>query len=219
MKTGTKAVLRFLPACFAFLIYGCAGTFWTPVQFDGPLIEGNKRAKTFYSCDDRPMGLSDARYCLVAVEDHKGRKVQTDRDIGEVLNSYLASVPTLSKWAPTRKDGTSAYVPGGFPYDLYLLTISPIVVLAVPHVHGDRWDDSRGPYDSTVYLRATQRPIFQHLSPPIRSGSFWFSPDLKVNQQELPITDQHYSIPLDTSVLEFTAEASLWKVSRPTRQK
>ena len=53
----------------------CAGMSWEPLEFQGPLIEGNKRARSFISCDDRPIGLSDGRYCIVAVEDHAGRKL------------------------------------------------------------------------------------------------------------------------------------------------
>src|SRR5471032_1073741 len=106
-------------------LIACAGIFWEPLQFEGPLIEGNRRAKSFKSCDARPMGISDSHYCIVAVEDHTGRKVHI-KDIGEAVNDYLGSVPRLAPWRPDAEGNPRAgeAPPGNFAYTLHLLTIS-----------------------------------------------------------------------------------------------
>jgi hypothetical protein len=189
----------------------CAGMYWSPLQFQGPLIEGNKRARSFISCDDRPMGISDSHYCVVAVEDHTGRKVNTD-DIGESVNMYLGAIPQLAAWAPdARGNGHGSY---GFPYTLHLVTISPVVVMAVPHGKGDIVENFNGGRDGGIVVRALQEEMRYRNPPPIRAGSFLFSPDLKIASREISAYDSRVELPLGTSVLVLTADDGVWKITR-----
>jgi len=193
----------------------CAGMSWEPLQFQGPLIEGNKRARSFISCDDRPIGLSDGHYCLIAVEDHVGRKLETSNDISEVINSYLAAVPRLAPWAPDSRGNMRYGNPSGrIPYAMHLLTISPLVVLAVPRVQGDVSDWCNGARQGCIVVRGVQEIVSYQNPPPIREGSFLFSPDLKITGLDVSSRESRIAVPLKTSALVLTANAGTWKVSR-----
>ena len=151
---------------------------------------------------------------MIAVEDHRGRKLETGDDISEVVDAYLTSLPPLAKWAPDSRGNRKSGV-GRIPFNLHLLTISPIVVLAVPRAPGDGREPCNGGRDGCIVSRALQEHFFYRTSPPVRRGSFIFSPDLKITQRDVSTSEASLSIPLGSSALELTAAAGYWRVSRP----
>jgi len=122
-------------------------------------------------------------------------------------------VPPLAKWAPDGRGNRKAGSPQ-FVYNLYLLTISPIVVLAVPKVQGDRREQCNGGRDGCIVSRALDVDFYYRSLPPIRTGSFLFSPDLKIPYRELPASEARISLSVGASVLELNAEAGKWRISR-----
>lgn len=194
-------------------LYACAGFSWEKLNWEGPIIEGNIRAAAFKSCGG---GSVEFHTCIIALVDQNGTKLDTDNDIAEVVDSYLASVPPLSPWvARIKKWGSypsSEF--GRFPYRLHLLTISPIVVLAVPLDDREPRDQCNGAQTGCIYSRALDVTFSFNEPPKIRPGSFWFSPDLKIPQNPIPTDQTSVSINLGSSTLKLIPEGETWKVLR-----
>lgn len=212
-----------LPLLF---LTSCAGLVWENLSFEGPLIEGNRHARGFLSCGP---GSVEFHQCIVAVEDHHGRKVDTE-DIENAVNSYLPNVPTLSKYVefdPTYKEFRpaqkssiyrAAYTSYEIPYTLHLLTISPVVILSVPAESSDTAEEhgvrGGGGRQGAMRNLAFDGYLVYKLPPKVRPGTFWFSPDLKVSETPINVDQGRYSIDLGSSTLNLIAEGGVWKVTR-----
>lgn len=201
-------VARYLrKACWLFTtcyLASCAGLIWKDSGHPGPLIEGNQRPNAVYSCDEVSLAIADSKYCETAFVDHHGRKLDV-YELGELIRTYRPNVPALA----TYKGATS--------YRYYLLTIAPVVVMAVPVVRGGSRVSCIGSLDQGC-LHDNTAPLNFRDRPDVLANSFWFSPDLKIPGRSIEDGAQTVVIPLGSSKLELISDGKSWDVRRNSTQ-
>lgn len=204
----------------AFLFAGCAfpGLIWSHKGIDGPLILGNKLAERLEKCDTGPSGISDVTYCKHAFVDHQGRKVDVVDDIQRRLDDFLALVPSIKPWVKVDQPPGSPRAPMStrLPFRLHILTISPVVVLAVPRDASDT-DYCSGRFFVQGCLPSRKldtEPYWYKRPPKAVDGAFWFSPELGIAEKAVSRGVNTYEIELPGSVVKLTRTDSAWAVSR-----
>jgi len=162
--------------------------------------------------------MADARKCDYAFVDQTGELVDIRRDVRDVIDDYLARLSFVAPWA-TEKQGYGYSAPKTskrFPYRIHVLTISPVVVLAVPAV--DATPPCYGPEMFAVGCWPAARfslvPYLYKQRPKVAGGSFWFMPASSNGITWLPNDAKSYSIPLQDSVLTLNEENGSWAVQR-----
>lgn len=152
--------------------------------------------------------------------DNRGKKIDTENRVKRVLDVYLQKVPKIAPFLPrSYRDGVSSSTGDkeAFPFQMYLLTISPLVVLAVPRPRAEYGAYCSGGIFSTGIIPSAGMLLdcYAYLAKPkIRPGSFWFSPDLGITGQFLPEGKSNYSINLKGSRLDLIANGDVWSVQR-----
>lgn len=198
----------------ALCIAACKSYSSEKLTWQGPIIEGERRADAFKSCD---AGTTEARPCKILIVDRDGKELDTKKDVADVVDAFLPNVSALAAWAPVRQT-LGASVPdfrGTFvPYRLHLLTISPIVILVNLLEKAEQQETCNGAKSDCIYSDALKMTLAVKDPPKIQLGSFWFSPDLKISHQLLPHGRIRHSICLGSSVLELLADGETWKVRR-----
>lgn len=206
-KTASCLVVAFV------LLPSCAGIIWHDSRWPGALVEGNRRPNTVYSCAEVSLAIADSKYCEWAFVNHEGRKLDVDNDVVNVIDAYLANVTSLSSWANIDKQPQYPV-----PYRVYILTISPIVVMGVPIEKGDGRSSSfgciEGLGDGCLLSKKLRIPYRFVARPEVQPGSFWFSPDLRTPEQQIPNGAQDVVIPLGSSRLELRSDGNKWEVRR-----
>lgn len=214
MRDAVIALLVAIPVA----ITGCAiRGDWKEIRNDGPLLSENRTARLFRSC--RSGGpMSDAPRCDYAFLDQYGEFVDIRRDIRDVIDDYLAQIPFLVDWA-TEKQRYGYSAPKTrqpFPYRIHILTISPVVVLAVPA--SDKPPPCYGNEMFSVGCWQAARfhpvPYLYKGSPRVVEGSFWFIPSSSKAVTWLPNGVKSYRIPLGDSELSLHEENGHWAVQR-----
>lgn len=179
---------------------------------DGPLIKGNKHATASMRCTSNPGGNS----CAVYFKDHLGQVVDS-KTIVENIDAYLSNVRPFDKWVTAAKaqQPRSAYT-AHFPFKLYLLTMSPSVVMAVPappgyHANCNGQSLKYGYFTSRLLI-----PVcYQYFdTPEIANGSFWFSPDSRNGIDYIPDGIDSYTIKVNGATLELAKSGNQWIVVR-----
>ena len=155
--------------------------------------------------------------CQIGFIDHHGEKVLFE-ELQDEIDAFLPNATPLRAWVGSMhsagNDAPKHYP--RMPYVLYILTISPAVVLAVPS------DDNKRNYCSGVQLeqgcmsstRLALEPYWYLGNPKIASGSFWFSPSLSTAITYVPDEARTYSITLPDSQIELIAKDGEWEVQR-----
>jgi len=153
------------------------------------------------SCDTVSLAIADRKMCMVAFQDHEGRKLG-DYDLINLIKEYRANVPEIK----SHKGVTN--------YRYYLLTIAPIVVMAVPKPEGTY-------ASSCVRLELAQGCLYDNYftlnfrdAPPVMANSFWFSPDLKIPGRPIEVDAKVIDIPLGSSTLKLTSDGQQWSIRR-----
>jgi len=211
-----RGAALFLPIALG----GCflPAPYWSSTEWQGPLIEGNKYAAIVERCNMGPTGISDVVHCDRAFVDHNGRKVNV-QELRNGIDAYLPNVAPLVPWVKVdRGNKLSPEAPrhGRVPYGLHILTISPLVLLAVPE------DNSRRAYCSGHIFkqgclptaRLMLEPYWWKPSPKVRPGTFWFSPELDVKVAYLTDDQPRHVIAAGASRLELNRQGDTWLVSR-----
>jgi hypothetical protein len=162
--------------------------------------------------------MADAHKCDYAFLDQNGKLVDIRRDVRDVIDNYLAKLPFVAQWA-REEHGYGYSAPKTskrFPYRLHILTISPVVVLAVPTI--DAAPPCSGPEMFSVGCWPAARfypvPYLYKQRPKVVVGSFWFKPASSDEIAWLPNDAKTYSIPLQDSVLTLDEENGSWAVHR-----
>lgn len=168
------------------------------------LFDGN-RAEVVKRCAAVSQFMGNGP-CELGFIDQNGH-VQGWLDIQSKLDLHLASAPPSSSVRKTWRD-----------YRIHILTISPLVALAVP-------DPKSGPNWCSVPVRgnciiSTKSAGFfygdndaMNLVP----GSFWFSPDLNQINQPIPENVASFRIDLPDSKIDLIANGTVWQVKRTAR--
>jgi hypothetical protein len=209
-----------------FSLSGCAapGIFWQETPWEGPLILGNERARVLQKCDLGPSGISDVRACRFAFVDHQHKKIDASEDVQKLLDDYMPQVAPLSPWVKVGQTVNAWRAPNGqkLPYQLHILTISPVVVLAVPTVAGDKVDcPGRAWVDQgCIPSRRFDLQTYRYKQTPRRvAGTFWFSPELNVTAATLSPDDSEFVISLRDSKLRLVPNGDFWGIRREPNPK
>lgn len=208
------------------IVGGCGtivpGTPWSQESYEGPLLIGDQHAKAFKRCSVAPPMMGRG-HCELAFLDHQGEKVLWT-DVQEQTDSYLKTIPALAPWVgELRSDGTGVSMPSRrerpyrVPYKLHILTISPIVVLAVPRSEGDLDSCGVPSLDGCIPSPRTGSAFYYQDNIKVVRGSFVFSPDSPLQVLAIPNDTEHFEIGLQDSYLALIAEKGTWRVRRNGR--
>lgn len=208
-------------SALAALVSGCGSTIgkrWEAVsQADSPKYH-QKRAQIFSRCRHGSF-MSDAPRCEYAVLEQSGRYLKIRDDIVKVSDRFLIARPEFAQWV--KKEISygygSAHTLEQFPFEVHVLTTSPLVLLAVPF---DRKtyvckNDDLSRFGCWQSERLDRLSYSLQLKPSVASGSFWFMPEQKGSEMHLIDANQTtISVPLGDSSLTLSAEDGVWEVSR-----
>jgi hypothetical protein len=206
--TQVHTIFRFLFLTLAasFLV-GCGviipGTPWSDVEALGPMLFNGDRAKVIERCAIIPPYMSRGR-CEIGFID-QNKTVIRSLDIQHDVDAFIKQF-NPSGLLNNRKTATQ--------YKMYLLTISPVVVLAVPKSADDEIycgvSHSRGCIQST-----TDAGSYFYLSLiKALAGSFWFAPDIKQTVSYLPDNSENIQIDLPDSKIMFVPVNGGWSINR-----
>lgn len=187
-------------AIFALLVQGCGtvGPYghWEPrKEFAGPLLMSGERAHAYWRC--ALIRNTSGGPCDVGFMDHRGQVISL-RELEREIDAY---VPSLSLPRDVR---------------LYVLTISPTVVLAVPGRSRDRAPCSGEDYKTGCFVTTATGSIPFQYGPraEVGDGAFWFLPSSGQRPVQVPQGARSVDIPLPNSVIRLSAEGPYWKVLR-----
>ncbi len=212
----------------AWLLSSCAvpGVLWKDTPWQGPLIAGNQSANLQERCDLTQVFMSDSTRCDRAFIDHNGRRVDVTVDVRDVIDDYLDHVPELAPYIGQRrtdfKSGESPWQSPrkGSPFRVYILTISPIIVLAVPRANFQE-DYDELYCTANIFARGclpTSRlslcPYWYKGAPRVRAGSFWFSPALPGSSIAVPEGLSEYAIKVGSDQVLLRNDGTHWTVTR-----
>ena len=180
---------------------------------EGPMVQGNNPSTVSMKCTSDPGGNS----CIVYFKDHNGREVNSSA-LAVSIDDYLSNIRPFDKWVKAAKAQKpySVYT-ANFPFKLYLLTISPAVVMAVPvppgtHANCNGQDLKYG-YLSSRLLYPVCYQYFD--KPEIANGTFWFSPDSPNGINYIPDEVDSYTIKVKGADVELAKSGNYWMVIRP----
>lgn len=174
------------------------GTPWKEQDAIGPGLLDTDRARVVERCAALPQFMSNGPCELGFVDQHgtivEWLRIQADIDRFIHENHILTEDRT------------------GGRYKLYLLTISPLVIMAVPIVKGE-WIYCSAPLrEGCIISAAGYGGYFYSTRVPVRGGTFWFSPDLGARRSE--ISGESTELKLADSILHLKTQDGFWEVSR-----
>lgn len=175
----------------------------------GPLAQGNSPSTASMSCTENPGGRS----CTVYFKDQTGLNVDSVAMVKKI-DAHLSKVTPFDEWVSAAKNEKRAR--SFFPYKLYLLTMSPSIVMAVPVSLGTH-DNCNGQYLKKGYLtsRLLMPVCYQYFDKPeVAKGSLWFSPEGKIDFEYIPDEADQYTINVNGVVVELAKSGSQWIVVR-----
>ncbi len=205
------------------LLVSCAvpGFVWKESKWEGPLTIGTARARLLEKCDMGPTGISDVISCERAFVDHRGRKVDVTDDVQKLLDDFMPNVLELKPWVKVDQPYGSRTAPtrGRMPYQLHIVTISPVVLLVVPSQADERYYGcGRWVVEGCLPSRRFDlSPYFYKRPPRVVDGSFWVAPALGVTSRAIGSSAAEVLIQLPDSTLRLTPTAGVWSIRRELR--
>ncbi len=166
----------------------------------GPMIKGNTPSSASKKCSYTPAGDT----CEIFFRDHQGQNLRAN-SIRDKIDNQLLKIKIFDTWTGLKQKV------GYFPYKLYLLTISPIVVMVTPA------SPPTNDYCHNQYL--TSKLIFpvcyQYLeSPKVMPGSFIFSTDVLNKLFYIPDDAEKFEVSIKDTKLELAKSGKEWIVVR-----
>lgn len=210
--TSLLLVTAGMSGCMHSLVWSEAnfsGTTLRVKRVEGALNVNNERPPIQSRCgpDLNPVGSS----CAYGFVDSNGEKVDVFQLVKR-LDRRAEEVPELKRWVAR---GATNYRAEAFPYKLYLVTISPAVVLVVPRT-GDGFSDL---CRSLLLEGCAQSQAFPGNGywfqgvPRIAPGSFWFSLEDR-NVHPIDAGAREFEISHEMALLRFTSNGGQWSISR-----
>lgn len=191
-------------ACVSGCVYPPAKDGRTGAELLGPISMGTTRQPVMGGCNTTFMYSGG---CDLIFTDHFGRRVDGHR-LARELDQTAKQIEPLTPWLSKSLNDLSR-----LPYDLYLLTISPAVVLAVPS--GSSRVSCSSVYDQGCIQSQGFRgqAYWYRKAPTVRAGSFWYAVDVDKHHQ---IDTRLGKVEITTSgaVLELAADGESWTVRR-----
>jgi hypothetical protein len=185
-------------------VYPPAKVGRTGAELLGPISIGTTRQPLVGGCYTTFMYSGG---CDLIFTDRFGRHVDGHR-LARELDQTAKQIEPLAPWLSKSLDDSSK-----LPYELYLLTISPAVVLAVPH--GASRTSCSSVYDQGCIQSQSFRAqaYWYRKAPTIRAGSFWYVVDGDKHHQ-IDARLGKVEITTNGAVLELTADGDTWTVRR-----
>jgi hypothetical protein len=151
-----------------------------------------------------------------AFQDSSGRNINVFASLLPDLDAYTERIDELKPWVT--RPGTHEFRQGrNYPFKMFLLTISPAIVLVVPQ----KIDSSNAHCDTLFLQGCLQSQSFRGSeywfrgTPKVANGSFWFSPEEKNNKiHRLDETKRVEKINVGQSIVELTKIDGEWQVNR-----
>ena len=172
--------MRYLAVLLLLVGCGTPGLMWEQANIQGVVIGalnvGNARPPVEARCGTaRFMSPVNAPVCAYAFVDSQSRRVDIF-DLLAQIDSFAETLTQLQPWVNKINDRKDERL---FPYKMYLLTVSPAIVLVVPRPNMQS-------HESCGFLLKTgciQSQSFRGNSywfrgqPKIQPGTFWFNAD------------------------------------------
>jgi hypothetical protein len=199
------------------------GTPWEPEKtFIGPMSSEGTESTVVSRCESGIHFMSNGP-CHTAFEIENGRIIELV-DIETELGDFLWQTPTFQPWVVPPDYHEYFSLPWSdtrFPYQLHLLTIDPIVVLAVPKRKDDPRHCNSTSYQTGCYTlhRFPDEPLQSKSRPRHIPGSLWFAPSFDKSIHGIPDAATQYSIQLHSSKIELNMVDGFWVIKRITNQK
>lgn len=192
----------------AFGLTGCAYApakdAKTGAELQGPITMGDSRAPVLGTCRSTFMYSGT---CDLIFTDLHGRHVDGLKLAGD-LDRAATNMAPLKPWA------SRSFEDSQLPYDLYLLTISPAIALAVPLSSGPRTHCSSVYQEGCIQSQGFRRQAYWYRSvPPVRAGSFWFAVGVDA-VQSVDATASKVKIVWEGAEIQLTRSGEDWSVYR-----
>lgn len=194
------------------LISGCISfdTSWTPINGAGPYLSGTSFARVFQKCEQRLM--DGAPQCKIAFEDEAGKKHEVFHDLVGELDDLVIRIPEAATWKRTMGSPVMIKV----PYKLFLVSFSPIIVVAVPApplVTEHCWSDAPRGNCLRSYIAANGGYSLSTTIPAV-AGTLWLSPLSTSPGNLVPAEMDEYKLPLDGVNAKLIREGDSWRFVR-----
>ncbi len=194
----------------------CAGCVshdfsWTKVPGQGPYLGEARYAQVFRKCEQRLM--DGAPQCEIAFGDgDRGPRVEVFHDLIGELDSYLARLPASRSWGTTNSSPRQTRV----PYKLFLVTILPSIVVAVPSPPAKTencWVDAPRGNCLRSYFAAGNGYVLSTAIPAM-ADSFWFSPGSTTELIAIPAGASVVQLPLKGVNARLERRGDQWQFVR-----
>lgn len=205
----------------ASLLCGCwgmPGLIWEEAIINGKpspgaLNVGNVRPTMWMKCGTAEF-MANGPICSWAFIDSNARRVSLD-DIRDELDLFLEGLPQFREWINKRPNYKSERE-RQFPYNLYLLTISPSVVMVVPvdKNKGRLYCSGRAPTGCIYSKSFDGRLYFFRDNPPIVPGSFLLSPSMPNSTVSIDSSSTTVQTQIGNAEINLVADNGIWAVSR-----
>jgi hypothetical protein len=219
-------ILRFTKSLclLAFLLYGCtAVASWEILVFpgvsgpiDGALNVGNLRPPVLRSCTQT---FNSYAKCDYAFTDSAQRKINIFSDLMVALDDHAEQTVELKPWV-ARADTKTPPDAAKVPYKMYLLTISPTVVLVVP-IKPSPSEYYKTRCSTLLFAGCIQSQGFRgsaywfKQSPPVAEDSFWFTPEeSKGVVHYLAKGQSEHEISVNQAMIQLSQKDGNWIVQR-----
>ena len=195
---------------------GCADPWQTDANVDTPWVAAGKQATQFSRNNNaiwQPKPIFEVEW-----EDSKGRKHRV-RDAFQSSDAFLLKTGDIPSW-PASNAWTNDINLRVAPFRIFIVSITPTVVVMIPHDYGDL--DGRSISDIVgkrpqheSYSDRLINIVYYGTRVPYSNGTKWFSPDLNTPISDLQINEQGVGVvQLRNGDLQFRKHGDQWHISR-----
>jgi hypothetical protein len=156
--------------------------------------------------------MDGARQCKIAFEDEAGRKHEVFHDLISELDNLVLRIPESATWQRTKSSPAEIIV----PYQLFLVTISPVIIIPVPAPHSATepcWSDAPRGDCLRSYVAANNRYSLSTTFPVV-AGTRWLSPSSTPFRNFLPTEPVEYNLSLDGVNAKLIRQGDNWRFIR-----
>jgi hypothetical protein len=212
--------------CLALLaMVGCTAVVpWEMLSFtglkeapiEGALVDGNSRPPVLRRC---LQARDSYAQCDYAFQDSAGNKVNIYRDLLPALDAHAEQIGQLKPWI-NKVDAKNAKEPSEVPYKMFLLTISPAIVLVVPVADGRSGYYKNRNCSTLLWRGCLQSQAFRGNAywftqdPPIARDAFWFTTAEQKGSFHGLGDEASHDISVGGSNLRLVARDEQWVVQR-----
>ncbi|MEJ1355969.1 MAG: hypothetical protein RPV21_08640 [Candidatus Sedimenticola sp. (ex Thyasira tokunagai)] len=224
-RMGCKINNHYLLIAITLLMAGCTSMApWQTLTFTGHKIPtvgalnaGNTRPHILRRCIQARNSYAKCDY---GFKGSNQNIVNIYDDLLPSLDDHAERIPKLKPWVKkARMRNTRSEE--SFPYKMYLLTISPAIVLVVPATPGYKEYSPSRRCDRLLTTGCIQSQSYRgnaywfQEQPPVIEGSFWFSPNESSGSiHMLDLNQRVQDIVVGNTILRISKFNSKWDANR-----